>query len=569
MLETFSMFGFLITVLTTVYLYFNLKSTKKELLKKEKAFSQQLFELTILKEISDKIGYTISIKDVAMTLASTIEKLFKVSSVSFAIIEQGHLEVTNLTKEKVGPKYLTEIIQILLQAVYEVDDSLEKFPVTEKNSGAHIDKENEPLLNGLIDYDAIPQSYFNIPLVLNNRFIGIINIAASRAHAYKDEDMSLLYKIINQAQVAIERLENVVEKEKGKVEALIKSLSSGAMFFTTDSGSLRLFTINSAAKRFLDLEGEVDLIQVLGKFELKPNLISEMKEVILMKKSTFYRDITINNMHFNIYVTPVFAPNDNTIIGVALTMQDITVEIEVDKTREGFVNMVVHELRAPLTAMKGASSLLLGQKLQPEDELKLKHIVHDSTERILNDINELLDSAKIDVGKMTIEPQTGDINKIVDKLVETFTYEAQNRGILIVKHEDIHVPAFAFDPVRIEQVLGNLVSNGIKFGNRGGKVEISTRVNHDQVEIKVKDDGIGIEEDKIKSLFQPFTQVTSIHRRRGTGLGLYISKAIIESHGGKISIQSKLGEGTAVMFSLPLITIASDIVEEQHERLVN
>lgn len=569
MLETFSMFGFLITGLSTVYLFFRLKSAKTELFKKEKAFSRQLFELTILQEISDKIGYTISIKDIAMRLASTIERLFEASSVSFAVIDQGHLELTNLTREKVGSSYLTAIKQIILQAVYEVDEKLQSLPVTEKNSGVHIDKENDLLLNGLIDYDAVPKSYFNIPLVLNNRFIGIINISSSKAHAYQDEDMSLLYRIINQAQLAIERLENVVEKEKGKVESLIKSMSSGAMFLTLDSGSLRLYTINNAAKRFLGLEGDVDLIQVLGRFNLKPNLITEMKEVIFMKKSTFYRNVEINNMHFNIYITPVFSPNSENIVGVALTMQDITIEKEFDKTREAFINMVVHELRAPLTAMRGASSLLLGQKLESEDELKLKHIVHDSTERILNDINELLDSAKIDVGKMTVEPQQGDINEIIDKLVETFTYEANNRGILLSKHEDIHVPIFAFDPVRIEQVLGNLVSNGIKFGNRGGKVEIATRLNGDEVVVEVKDNGIGIEEDKIKSLFQPFAQVTTLHKRRGTGLGLYISKAIIESHGGKISIHSTFGEGTTVVFTLPLIKLSQLQIKDQPQRLVN
>lgn len=568
------MFGFLITSLTTVYLYFRLKSTKLELFKKEKKHSQQLFELSILKEISDKTGYTLSIKDVATTLASTIEKLFKVSSVSFTIIDKGHLELTTLTKEKVGPSYLSGVKQIMLQAVYEIDDSLKSFPLIEKSAGAHISKEDESLLDSLTPYDGVPQSYFNIPLVLNNRFIGIINISSSTPHAYQDEDMSLLYKIVNQAQFAIGRLENVIETEKGKVESLIKSLSSGAMLFTIENNSLKLFTINNAAKRFLKLSGELELVQVLNSFKLSPNLITEMKEVILMKKSTFYRNVEISEKHFNIYLTPVFDSNDETIIGVSVTMQDITVEKELDKTREGFVNMVIHELRAPLTAMRGASSLLLAEKLERDDELKLKHILHDSTERLLNDIQELLDTAKIDIGKMQIIPKQSDINEIIDKLVQTFTYEANNRGITIEKYKGVDVPIFAFDPVRIEQVLANLVSNGIKFGNRGGRVEIFSRLKGNNIEIEVRDNGIGIEDEKIKQLFQPFSQATNLHRRRGTGLGLYISKAIIESHGGNISVHSKFGEGTSIVFTLPFIRILENKKDrnvdlEKSQRIVN
>lgn len=568
MLETFSMFGFLITGLTTVYLYYRLKNTKEELLIREKEYSQQLFELTILKEISDKIGYTVKIKDVALTLAETIQKLFHVTSVSFALLDGDHLELTTLTKEKVGTKYLSEVKEIVFQSVYEIDETLRGKPIAEKSSGEHIAK-SESLLDGLIDNDALPKSYFNIPLVLNNRFLGIINISSSKEKAYQDEDMSLLYKIINQAQLVIGRLETVIDAEKGKVEALIKSLSSGAMFFTIEEGGLRLFTINNAAKRFLKLKGDVDLIQVLGSFKLKPNIITEMKEVILKKKSTIYRNVAMDKRHFNIYLTPVFAPNNETIIGVALTMQDITVEKEIDKTRDGFVNMVVHELRAPLTAMKGAASLLLGEKLDAKDELKLKHILNDSTERILNDINELLDTAKIDVGKLAIVPQQSNLNAIIDKSFESFMYEAHNRGISLDKSLDVDLPVFAFDPVRIEQVLGNLLSNALKFGNRGGHITVSTHQNGHEVVVEVKDDGIGIHEDKIKSLFQPFAQVTNIHRRRGTGLGLYISKAIVESHGGKISIQSKFGEGTTVIFSLPLIAMHENTSDERVQRVVN
>ncbi|MDO8269367.1 MAG: GAF domain-containing sensor histidine kinase, partial [Candidatus Levybacteria bacterium] len=520
----FSVFfiGFLVALLVAVYLYFELRNSKEKYSKEHKENEQKLFELAILSEVSEKIGYSLSSKDIASTIASTCEKLFQVSAVSYGIIETDHVEVTTITYENVGPHYIGGVKDIVLQGIYNIDDAFEKLPVTHFTKAKHIDTQEALLIDSLMQYDAQPLSYFNIPLVLNNRFTGIINITSKFPHAYQEEDMSMLYKIVNRAQLAIGRLEKVIDTEKGKVDSLVKSLSSGEIFFTLEKGALHLYTINSAAKRFLHLNSDnPDLIHVLASFNLKPNIIKEMKDVIIQKKSTIYRDVGIGQLKFNIYLSPVFSADWERVIGVALTMQDVTREHETQRIREGFTNMMIHELRAPLTAIKGAAELLMQPTTEEEDRTKMRLIIKNASERLLHDIDDMLDSAKIDAGKMMVEKIDGNINDVIEKTAQELSYAASSRAILIENHLDHQIPYFAFDPVRIGQVVANLLSNSIKYSDSHTIIEIFSRIEHDMVEIEVRDHGSGIEKEKISLLFQPFSQVNFFKRMKGSGLGLF------------------------------------------------
>ncbi len=545
MLFSFLFIGFLISLLACVYLYFELKTTKEKFLKIQKDHEHKLFELTLMNEISDKIGYSLSSKDIASTIASTAEKIFPVTSVSYAIIEPDTIEIVTVAHENLSTKFSDGVKEIMLAGIYNIDDGLKNRAVTHKIGGIKYTKDTP--------VDSTPASYFNVPLVLNNRFTGIITITSKVQHAYQEEDMSMLYKIVNKAQLALSRLENVIEEEKGKVDSLLKSLSSGEMFFTLKYDRLELFTINPAAIRYLDITHEnPDIIHVLSKFKVKPNIIGEMKEVILKKKSTIYRNVEIGQSRFNIYVTPVFNQALDSVIGVALTMQDVTREHENQKMREGFTNMMVHELRAPLTAIKGAAELLLQPQTDEEDKVKMRLVIKNASERLLADIDDMLDSARIDAGKLLVHKVDSDINEVISKTISELSYTAQSRSILIEKHLAADLPHLALDPVRIGQVMTNLISNSIKYSDEHTVVDIFTRLKGDCVEIEVKDHGVGIDQDMVKALFQPFAQGNFFKKVKGTGLGLYITKDIVTEHGGEIRVESEVGKGTSVFVTLPI-----------------
>lgn len=544
---SFFFIGFFALLLASIFLFFQLRNTRKKDAKTRKEHEHKLFELTLLNEISDKIGYSLDTKDIGSTIASSAERIFEISSFSFAAIENDHIEITTNIHENFPTSYLEKIKEVMIEAIVNVDEQLSKRSVSHKIASPIIDKSTPAGIQVI----AAPSSYFNIPLVLNNRFTGIITITSKNPNAFKEEDMTMLYNIVNRIQLTLSRLEIIIAEEKGKVESLVKSLSSGEMFFILRYDSLQLYTINPAALRFLEItQQDPDIISVLSKFKLKPNIIAEMKDVITQKKSTFYRNTLIYDKRFNVYITPVFGHTQGSIIGVALTMQDITHELEIQKIREGFTNMMVHELRAPLTAIKGAADLLLNGTTSEDDQLKMRLVIKNSSSRLLGDIDDMLDSARIGAGKLLVHKVESNINEVIAKVLEEATYTAQTKSILIEKHLDADIPSFLFDPVRIGQVVTNLLSNSIKYSDPHTVIEVYSRVREGFVEVEVKDHGSGIDKEVIEKLFQPFAQGNFIKKAKGTGLGLYVTKNIITEHGGKIWVESEVGQGTSVLFRL-------------------
>jgi len=556
-MDTFFMFGFLILLLACVYLFIERHNlgVKHKHLQAQK--DRELFELSIISEVSDKIGYSLSSKDIASTIALTAGKLFPVSSVSYAVIDSDHIEFNTMVHEKLEDVYMQSIKSLVFNGMYAIDSTLKQYPLVEKVGTLTATSQQPQVVQSA---STAPLSYFNIPLVLNNRFTGIINVSSKYAQAFNETDMSMLYKIVNRAQLAIGRLEEVIESEKDKVESMVKSLSSGAILLTLEGESMKIYTINNAAKRFLDIKSDSPGIdEVLARFEVKPHIIPELKDVIEKKKSTIYRSVVIGDSKYNIYITPVFSRSKDTIIGVSLTMQDITRENEIEKIRESFTNMMVHELRTPLSAIRGAVNLLLTTDLPEMEQTRMRLVIKNSTERLLSDVNDILDSAKIDAGKLAIVKSPSDINDVIQKATEEVSYIAKTRAILIENHLSEGLPICDFDTQRIGQVVLNMLSNSIKFSNEGGVIKVFSRIKDDLLEVEVADEGSGIPADRKSSLFKPFAQANFSKSSKGTGLGLYISKVIIERHGGKIWLESEEGHGTRAFFTLPIKTIETEI----------
>ncbi len=240
-----------------------------------------------------------------------------------------------------------------------------------------------------------------------------------------------------------------------------------------------------------------------------------------------------------------------------------------DEVRENHIHVIVHELRAPLTAIKGAASLLLSANLSEADKQKMLHAISDSAREMLVRISELLDSAKLEEGKFTIKKVKSDLSVILREHVDVFSYVALERGIDLNFNPTSVITQFYFDPGRIGQVINNLISNSLKFTNEGGRIDIKTALRavpsgqeqDREIEVEVSDNGTGIPEDKKALLFTKFGQIDHDGKRAGkvvdpgesSGLGLFICRQIIEAHGGKIWIESEEGKGTKVFFTLPLI----------------
>jgi len=226
--------------------------------------------------------------------------------------------------------------------------------------------------------------------------------------------------------------------------------------------------------------------------------------------------------------------------------------LEASKAKSEFLNIMSHELRTPLTVMLGNLDLLSDETdLPPPTEVvEIVHDIETAGKHLLAMVNEVLDLAKIESGYMNLNPTAIDGDPFVRAIIDAFRPLTMQKSLDL--EASISVGTFHVDPQKLKQILLNLIGNAIKFTPTGGVYVRGWRENH-KVWFEVKDTGIGIAEKNIPLIFELFRQVDSSSTREnsGTGLGLTISKRLIEMHGGRIYVESKQGEGSKFIFWLP------------------
>jgi signal transduction histidine kinase len=222
--------------------------------------------------------------------------------------------------------------------------------------------------------------------------------------------------------------------------------------------------------------------------------------------------------------------------------------------RDEFLGMVSHDLRNELSAITLNVALILKQAAHDEgagEIFRSATNIHRTNARMSRLIGDLLDVASIDVGRFTVVTEDQEVRRAVDDIFESFAPIASAKGVsLTIDSVDDSLSAH-FDGHRIQQVLGNLLTNALKFTPEGGSVALRVERKHDLVWFTVADDGSGIAPDRLQAIFDRFSQGERPDRN-GLGLGLFIARHIVEAHGGRIWAESVLGRGSAFHFTLPL-----------------
>ncbi|MFC5270187.1 response regulator [Adhaeribacter terreus] len=270
---------------------------------------------------------------------------------------------------------------------------------------------------------------------------------------------------------------------------------------------------------------------------------------------TLFQPIRTNSGEFNGLMSFSFDITDRMKSEETLKKAKELAEETVKVKEEFFANMS-HEIRTPMNGIIGLTSVLQKTELTDEQRTYLDAI-HTSSEHLLVIINDLLDFSKMEAGKIMLEEINFDLRKLINDTVELLSPKARERNNRLKVIVDPQIPEqVCGDPVRFSQVLTNLIGNAIKF-TENGQIRIlaeNIKETADSIllEFEVQDTGIGIPEDKLQSIFESFTQASSDTTRKfgGTGLGLTISKQLIEMQGGKLSVRSKQGEGSTFTFSI-------------------
>jgi PAS domain S-box-containing protein len=224
----------------------------------------------------------------------------------------------------------------------------------------------------------------------------------------------------------------------------------------------------------------------------------------------------------------------------------------LSQLKSEFVSMVSHEFRTALVGIQGFSEILMTERNSPEDVTSLASDIFGDSQRLNRMINEMLDLDRMEAGKIRIQPKPVDVNSLVRDAVDRARASSNNHDLRV--ELDDALPIINADPDRLVQVISNLLTNAVKYSPDGGEVTVGTHAENGQVNVAVRDQGVGIAPENMGKVFARYERFESTKTNAviGTGLGLAICKQIIELHGGRIWVESKLGEGSTFQFTVPV-----------------
>lgn len=319
-------------------------------------------------------------------------------------------------------------------------------------------------------------------------------------------------------------------------------------------GAFRLRFANAVARTMspVDFEGAMDR----RIDELFPDLMSSEahtrsgRTLSLTQGTTHETSVVIGGLPLDLRVSLLPLPGSN----LGMIIQDIRQRKAIDRLKNEFISTVSHELRTPLTSIRGALGLLEGNVFGrlPSDVMEVVEIARLSTDRLIRLVNDILDIEKLDSGKMELRRVVISVEKILQTTLDGLHHYARERGVEIESEVQGSLMIFA-DRDRIDQVLTNLISNALKFSPQGALVRVCAVLNEQRrVRITVQDQGPGIAKENQTRLFGRFQQLDATDNRQygGTGLGLAICKAIVEQHGGRIGVESEIGNGSVFFIEL-------------------
>src|SRR3972149_1443320 len=364
----------------------------------------------------------------------------------------------------------------------------------------------------------------------------------------------------------IERAKILAEGQKNQINSMLKSIADGVIALDFQG---RILKVNPASETMFGWEEnkvlgrELDEVlkisdgsEKIGFRQLLPNKPLEEDVVVTQRKSLKAEGHQGKTVFVDL-VSSAIKEGRQLGLGAIITLTDVTREKEFEEMKLDFVSMAAHELRTPLTSVRGYLSVLLEElrkKLSPEQFSFLDKAFISSTQ-LAALVENLLSVSRIERGALEIQTQATDWQPLVEEAYNNFLPQAKERKVsLVVVKPEKKLPKVSIDKFRISEVVSNLVGNALNYTPEGGRVEISMEETPEEVITHIKDNGQGIPQNALPKLFTKFFRVSGVLEQgsKGTGLGLYISKAIVDMHKGKIWVESELGKGSIFSFSVPV-----------------
>jgi len=518
---------------------------------REEEFKRKMYEAEVLKEIGDRIGYSLDAAKIVEIISGSLGKLLPHSAICHMLFDEKEDKVnfSCSVNEPVSPLFIKDVREKMIISSKEIlQKPIMESEISESIAGAVLDEK----LQGFV------RSYFNLPIVISGKLVGMINVSSTRADLYDHANTEFLFTIAKNAASAVSKLQEVLENEKNKLLQAVDSLSEGVIMVDT---KYKLVLVNRKLKQLLALMDSPALFDIVNALSGTLDLRSLVDEAIAQDDDLPPREIEVRDKVLQVLASKVIDKKSQKEIGVVVLFHDITDAKSLEKLRNDFTSMMVHELRAPLTSIKSTIELLQEgiYKKTATDLDKQLSSVQSTAQTMLEVVNDLLDVAKMEAGKFDVISEAGDLKDAIRDRAEAFKSLAAAKNLKITVEIAENLPKAYFDKVRIKQVLNNLLSNAVKFSN-SGEIKIKASRQQDKnapmdIVVSVGDSGMGIEPDEGDKLFSRFGQLVRGSRSlaaKGSGLGLYIAKGIVEAMGGSIWYESEgAGYGSTFYFTVP------------------
>ncbi len=549
-------------------------------------------ELTYLNTIGKRFVAAFDRFQVHRALLATLQELYQLSACCILLKAEPY-ELFIIPCYPLDATFLEAMIQRIANAANVID-----FPYVDAEhlaQTAYLDAPDELAQTRKPEQSQSSEigSCLNIPLTVENRIIGLLSLFDERRGSFDTDLLQLTTMIADYAAVALENVrlrerENALwrqaELERQRLELIIRSMAEG-LLITDITGTIT--ALNQSAHYLLsqvkvELQPKMSLriqattsdipwlhrlVEIIG--QAQKGVIITNQELVAGTENDLVP------LTLNVSAAPLHDATGATSrpIGVVTVLNDVTSIKQVERLKDEFVLVVSHELRTPLTAIKGytqhlvrrierrirkmrdnpSESVVVGSEPPENYDLRSLNIIQSQTEHLERLVNDLLDLSQVQWGQLNLSYENFYLADVLSESIHSVQASAEQHTITMeIQVENTQVTA---DRVRIGQVIGNILDNAVKYSPNGGQVNVllQEEKNGDFL-VSINDQGIGVSPQQLDHIFERFYRVHNMASQQysGIGLGLYVAKAIIDRHGGRIWLTSTPGHGTTFHFTIPV-----------------
>ncbi len=529
---------------------------------------RKVAELEAIKNLYQALSGSLDMTEVMEHVTTAIQKLFPRIIVSYAIapldpsIPADLLYIRVPATDTIGEVYIATIKEDLFLGLSTLPSVRETILQQWLKSDFRLDIRTTGTT--ALALEASPRSHVNVPLIIPGTLAVLINLSTPDEGSFDQETLQNIYVLLRGATETVRRMTTLRDREFHNLNQIIESIGDGVVVINPE---WTITVWNRSATRITGWDKDEVLgkpfrnIMKLIRAEDRAENMGFIKEAMDLRRVTYMNNNTLLTTKSGVEIplgdsaAPIFNPTGR-LMGVIIVFRDISKEYELKKAREEFIALATHQLRTPITIIGGYSSMLLEQypgSVLPQPVVEGLSRITTSNRQLLHLVNAMLNAMHIELGTLAIVPKPLQVNELIEETLREVAGIMENKHLTLTKSYGV-IPEVLLDHQLVRAVIQNLLSNAIKYTNAGGSISVETRREDTSLIIQVSDTGHGIplaQQGKI------FTKMFRADNARlidpdGSGLGLYIVKAIMEQSGGRIWFESTEHRGTVFFISIPL-----------------